>query len=113
MNIDDESKSALPAWVCLDDAEEQTERLFPETDTKQLEIMQDLKAQAENIYICKKVWFNLKPNVASIKIERADGVNNLAASLALKEWAESVGFNKTWLKKSNSVVFKAKRLQVV
>ena len=68
---------------------------------------------AENIYESRQVFVNFRKNICVVKLDRVYGEPNLKAAIALKEFAEASGFEKSWIKSSHSIKFVADRVEKV
>lgn len=109
----DEQKSHLPGWVCRMDADQKSAVNIELFTDEQIEETRKIAEMAEDIYTFKGIYVNFRKNLAVVKLDRVVGEPNLKASIALKEYAEAVGFEKIWIRGSHSIKFTAKRHEKV
>ena len=80
---------------------------------EQIEATRQISERAENIYDCKGIQVKFSRNISTIKLDRVFGEPNLEDAIALKEYAEACGFEKSWLRSSHSIKFVAPRAEKV
>ena len=109
----DEQKSALPGWICVQDADDKSAANMVLFTDEQIEQTHDIAERAADIYTFKGLYVNFRKNLAVIKLDRVYGEPNVKAAIALKEYAEALGFEKIWIKGTHSIRFTARRYEKV
>ena len=107
----EEKVTKLPAWVCVQDEAQKSAANIELFTDEQIDTTRLIADRAEAIYDCKGVYVNWRKKFSVIKLDRVYGDPNVKAAIALKEFAESHGFEKVYIKSSHSIKFTAKRVE--
>jgi len=104
-HIDNEEKSRLPAWLCVEDArrrDKQNAGLYTEAEKQAAE---DFAAQARNAYIRSRVYVNNREHFIAVKIDRPSVSDKISvAADVLHKHAESLGYKM--VKTKSNIVFR-------
>jgi hypothetical protein len=104
-HIDNEEKSRLPGWICVEDAKKrnaENEALYSE-DEKQLADM--FAQQTRNAYIRSRVYLNYREKFIAVKIDKPSVSDKISVVVdALHKDAEALGY--TIVKTKSNIVFR-------
>ena len=104
-HIDNEEKSRLPGWICVEDAKKrnaQNEALYSETE-KQLADM--FAQQTRDAYIRSRVYLNYREKFIAVKIDKPSVSDKISVVVdALHKDAEALGY--TIVKTKSNIVFR-------
>ena len=103
--IDNEEKSRLPAWLCVEDArkrDKENASLYTEAEQQ---AAQDFAAQARNAYIRSRVYVNNREKFIAVKIDKPSVSDKISvAAEVLQKNAEALGYKI--VKTKSNIVFR-------
>ena len=103
--IDNEEKSRLPGWICVEDAKKrntQNESLYSESEKQLADIFAQ---QARNAYIRSRVYLNYREKFIAVKIDKPSVSDKISVVAdALHKDAEALGYKI--IKTKTNIVFR-------
>lgn len=103
--IDNEEKSRLPGWLCVEDAKKRNavnEALYSESERQLAEIFAN---QARNAYIRSRVYLNYREKFIAVKIDKPSVSDKISVAVdALNRDAEALGY--TIVKTKSNIVYR-------